>query len=139
MNSQPNIEARYFRLLVLWFGISVSILVFLVFVEFTPVEVESNRKLSLLFNSFGIIPVGLSFLVKQRMLDQSIGQQNLDGVQSAYVLAFALCEMPALLGVVDHFLNNSSYYYFGFVVAIVGMLLHFPRKRHLSEASQSQF
>ena len=136
--NQPTIEMRYRNLLVLWFGISMSVMSFLAFVQFIRVSVESNVKLSLILNSVGILPVGLSFLLKQRILEQAISGQNIERVQIAYVLAWALCEMSALLGLVDHFVNGSPYYFIGFVFAILGMLGHFPRKQHLLDASQKQ-
>lgn len=136
--NQPTIEMRYRNLLVLWFGISMSVLSFLVFVKFIPVTVESNVRLSVILNSVGIVPVGLSFLLKQRILEQAISGQKIERVQVAYVLAWALCEMSALLGLVDHFVNGSQYYFGGFVFAALGMLVHFPRKQHLLDASQQQ-
>ena len=137
--NQPTIEMRYRTLLILWFSISMSILGFLGIVQFTPITVETNTKLSLILNSLGIIPVGLSFLLKQRILAQAVNEQRIERVQIAHVLAWALCEMSALLGLLDHFLNGSPYYYAVFVFAALGMLLHFPRKQHLLDASHKQF
>lgn len=137
--NQPTIEMRYRTLLILWFAISMSILSFLAIAHFTPVTVQSNVKLSLILSSLGLVPVGLSFLLKQRILAQAVNEQRIERVQIAHVLAWALCEMAALLGLVDHFLNGSPYYYAGFVFAALGMLLHFPRKQHLLDASHTQF
>lgn len=137
--NQPTIEMRYRTLLILWFSFSMSILGFLGVVQFTPVTVATNVKLSLILNSLGIVPVGLSFLLKERILAQAVNEQRIERVQIAHVLAWALCEMAALLGLVDHFMNGSPYYYLGFVFAALAMLLHFPRKQHLLDASHKQF
>ena len=132
---QPNIDPRYRMLLILWFAICMSVLIFLVVINFTPVPAAANRQLTLVLNSVGIVPVALSFLLKQRALVKSVETQRLDLVQSAYVLSFALCESSALLGVVDHFTTGSRYSYFAFVIAGLGLLLHFPQRKNLVNAS----
>lgn len=137
--NQPDLETRYRTIFVLWFAIVMSVMMFLVLTQFTPVPQTGNLKLSLILNSAGIVPLGMSLLLKQRILAQAVTKQRLDLVQVAYVLAFALCEMAALLGLMDHFLNGSRYYYVGFVFAWLGLLLHFPRKQHLLDASEREF
>jgi magnesium-transporting ATPase (P-type) len=132
---QPNIDVRYRTLLILWFAICMSVLIFLAVINFTPVRAAANRQLTLALNSLGIVPVALSFLLKQRALAKSVETQRLDLVQSAYVLSFALCESSALLGLVDHFTTGSRYYYFAFVIAGLGLLLHFPQRKNLVNAS----
>jgi hypothetical protein len=137
--NQPTIEMRYRTLFILWFAMCMSVLMLLVLVQFTPTQVEGNVRLSLILNSIAIVPVGVSFLLKQRILEQAVAGQRLDLVQTGYILAWALCEMAALLGLMDHFANGSGYYYVGFIFAAAGLLLHFPRKQHLLDASQQQF
>ena len=139
-SDRPNIEARYRTIITLWLAVIMSVLTFLAIIYFIPVEVPSpNRTLSLLLNILAIIPFGISLLVKQRILNKAIGEQRLDLVKAGYVAAFALCEAAALLSVVDHFINNSPYFYVGFIFAGLGLLLHFPQKKHLLNASNQQF
>lgn len=135
-SNQPTIDMRYRTILVLWFAIVMSVLMFLVLAQFTPTRETGDLKLSLMLNGAGIVTLGISFLLKQRILEQAVSKQTLDLVQVAYVLAFALSEMAALFGLMDHFLNGGRYYYAGFVFAALGLLLHFPRKQHLLDASQ---
>jgi len=132
---QPDLDARYRTLLILWFAICMSVLMFMVVIYLSPVVVAENRTLTLAINSLGLLPVALSFLLKQRALAKSVATQRLDLVQSAYVLSFALCESSALLGLVDHFTTGSRYSYFAFVIAGIGLLLHFPQKQNLVNAS----
>jgi len=134
-SDQPDINERYRTLLILWFAMCMSVLMFLVVIGFTPVRAAENRQLTLALNSLGIVPVALSFLLKQKALAKSIEMQRLDLVQIAYVLSFALCESSALLGLVDHFTTGSRYYYFAFLIAGFGLLLHFPRRQTLVDAS----
>jgi len=136
---QTNLDARYRTMLILWFALSMSVLMYLIFVQLTTVEVNPNLKLSLALNTLGLVPVALSFLIKQKMLDRSVEEQRLDLVQFGYVISLALSEVPALLGLMDHFLTGSKYYIVGFSVAGLGMLLHFPLKKNLIAASYKQF
>src|SRR6266699_3739704 len=137
--NQTNLDVRYRTLLILWFALTMSVLMYLLFVQMTTVEIKSNQKLSLALNTLGLVPVALSFLIKQKILDRSVGEQRLELVQVAYVISFAFCEVPALLGLVDHFVTGSKYYGVGFSVAALGMLLHFPLKKNLIAASYKQF
>ncbi len=120
--SKTNPDARYRTLLILWMA-----------------EVDPNQKLSLALNTLGLVPVALSFLFKQKILERSVEEQRVDLVQVAYVVSFAFCEVPALLGLVDHFVTGSKYYIVGFSIAGLGMLLHFPLKKNLIAASYRQF
>jgi hypothetical protein len=113
----------------------MSVLMFLVTIYMTPVLAVANPTLTLTLNSLGAVPVALSFLLKQRLLDKSVETQRLELVQPAYLLSFALCEISALMGLMDHFLTGSKYYYVGFAIASLGLLLHFPQRRHLVNAS----
>ncbi|OLD61931.1 MAG: hypothetical protein AUI83_00300, partial [Armatimonadetes bacterium 13_1_40CM_3_65_7] len=133
--SQPDIAARYRTLLILWLAICMSVLMFLALSRLAPVTAAENPMLTLALNSLGLVPVGLSFLLRQRALAKSVATQRLDLVQSAYVLSFALCESSALFGLVVHFTTGSNYSYSAFVIAGIGLLLHFPQKQNLVNAS----
>ncbi len=137
--SKTNPDARYRTLLILWFALTMSVLMYLLFVQLTMAEVDPNQKLSLALNTLGLVPVALSFLFKQKILERSVEEQRVDLVQVAYVVSFAFCEVPALLGLVDHFVTGSKYYIVGFSIAGLGMLLHFPLKKNLIAASYRQF
>lgn len=132
---QTDINARYRTILILWFAMCMSVLMFLAVINMSPVAIAENRQLTLALNSLGLMPVALSFLLKQKLLAKSIATQRLDLVQSGYVLSFALCETSALFGLVDHFITGSRYYYFAFAIAGVGLLLQFPLRQNLVNAS----
>jgi len=74
--SKTNPDARYRTLLILWFALSMSILIYLVFVQLATTEVNPNQKLSLALNTLGLVPVALSFLFKQKILDRSVEEQR---------------------------------------------------------------
>ena len=134
-NSQPDIDARYRTLLILWLAICMSVLMFVALTRLAPVAATENAMLTIALNAAGFVPFALSFLLKQKTMAKAVATQRLDLVQSAYVLSFALCESSALFALVDHFVTGSSYSYFGFVIAGTGLLLHFPQKQNLVNAS----
>jgi hypothetical protein len=138
-SNQPDIEGRFRTLLILWFAMLMSIATFAAMTFIVPGGRTNNRQLSLILNCAGIAPLAISFLIKQRLLDKAIQQQALDHVQVAYVVSFALTESAALLAFADHAVNGAIYFYLGFAIGLLGMLLHFPRKQHLLDASQQQF
>jgi hypothetical protein len=137
--NQPNIDGRYRTILTLWFAITMSVVIFAVMTIFVPGTAPGNARLSLMLNCGGIVPLALSFLLKSQVLNKAVQQQRIDQVQVAYVLSFALSEMAGLLAVLDHFMNGGAYYYVGFIFAGLGMLSHFPLKKHLLAASGREF
>jgi len=67
-----------------------------------------------------------------------VDQQRVRLVQQAYIVAWAITETAALVGLLLFFLNGNRYYYVLFVIAAAGMLLHFPRREHVINASFKQ-
>ena len=137
--NQPNIALRYRTLMTVWFAMCMSLVMYLVFIHFAAATAAANRRLTLALICFSVVPMSLSFLLKQIMLARSVERQKLESVQQAYVVAWALCEVSALLGLLDHFATGSNYYYVAFAVAGLGILLHFPQRKHLLAASYQQF
>jgi len=98
-------------------------------------ETASNYMLSLVLLVVGILTMLFSFPVKSRLITYAVEQQRVQLVQQAYILALALCEVPALLGLLDFFATGHRHYYVLFLVAALGQLLHFPRREHVVNAS----
>jgi hypothetical protein len=138
-SNEMSIAFRYRTLLTLWFGITMSMVLLLVLIRFAAVTNPVNQKLGLLLVCLGLVPVSISFLVKQILIGKAIAGQNLMLVQQAYVVSLALCEPAALLGLLAHFLAASPHHYFGFIIAGIGILLHFPQRKHLLQASSQEF
>jgi hypothetical protein len=134
---QATVAMRLRKLLILWCAIFLSIPIYYVFsiVEPTPDGVaHQNRTLTIILASAGLLSVVVSHLVKQKYLNHSVAQQSIALFQVAYVVGFALSEVPALLGLLDHFVTGNRYYYVLFIIATIGMALHFPRRDHLLAA-----
>ena len=138
-SNQPNIDGRYRTMLTLWFAMSMSIVLWLVLIHFAAATNPVNLRLGFLLICLALVPMSSSFLVKQILVGKAIDRQEPMLVQQAYTAAWALCEAAALLGLLAHFLALSPHYYIAFIVAGIGILSHFPQKRHLLAASGQEF
>ena len=138
--SESGIELRHRNILIIWAAILITVLLYILLIWMSPVPPDSDKsRLALILTGLSIVPVAISFLVKQKLLAKSAELQNLGLVQQAYVVAFALAEMAVLLGVLIHFLTGSVYYVAAIAIGAIGILLHFPRKQHLLDATYKGF
>lgn len=141
-NAQTN-DARYRIMLILWCAqlMSIGFLFFLSLFLGPQVDTEISNQpgrhpvLIGALTAMGTLLVILSFAVKRKFLAQSVEKQSLDLVQKALVIACAMCEASALLGLLERFLIGNREYYLLFLIAAIGTALHFPRREHLLSAT----
>lgn len=134
---EADFNKRYQTLLVLWFGLFMSVVMYFVFSLVVPLTKDQNPPNSLLVIALmvlGFVLVLLSFVVKGKLLERSIQTQDPAFVQKALVVACALCELSGVLGLIERFLIGYRYYYFLFLFSAVGIALHFPRRTQLQNA-----
>jgi hypothetical protein len=55
-------------------------------------------------------------------------KRRVDLGTTAYVLAFAMCELTAVLGFLAYIITGLSYALHSFVIAAAGLILHFPAR-----------
>lgn len=120
----------------MWLAMLLSVPIYYVFTLISgPREVTPNNTLSLAFIAIGASAVLVSFFLKSKLLTRAIDQQQVPLVQQAYVVGWALAEVPALLAMLDFFITGDPYYYLPLIIALVGQLLHFPRREHVEQAA----
>ncbi|HEV8590030.1 MAG TPA: hypothetical protein VGQ72_14235 [Pyrinomonadaceae bacterium] len=129
--AEAKIAARYQVFLILWISMLSSLFIFLVVTLVIPSSAPFNRLMSFLFLGASVLVVIFSLVLKNHFLKRAMAKQEIQSLMNAYVVGFALCDVAALLGVLDHMSNNSPYFYFAFIVAGMGLLLHFPKKDHV--------
>lgn len=136
-----NLNTRHQTLIVLWFALLMSVgMLFIVSLVAAP-EIghePGNPPSSLLIvalTALGTFLVILSFLVKQKFLERSVDKQDINLVQQGLVIASAMCEVSAMLGLLERFLVGNREYYLLFLIAAAGIAAHFPRRSHLEAAS----
>jgi hypothetical protein len=66
---------------------------------------------------------------------QAVEKQSVQLVQQGQIAAVALCEVAGLFGLLARAITGSPYYYLLFAIAVIGMLLHFPRRGALMAAT----
>ena len=135
---EGDFNKRYQTLLVLWFALFMSVVMYFVFSLVVPLTNEPsnppNPALVITLMVLGFLFVLLSFVVKSKLLEKSVQKQDPGLVHKALVVACALCEVSALLGLMERFLIGYRYYYFLFLFSAAGIALHFPRRNQLQNA-----
>jgi hypothetical protein len=132
-----GVDARYRVMLILWFAILMSVGIFFLIaqvVERPPAE-GSRQTFLLMIAAVAGLNILFSFVIKHRLFAQAVTRQRPDLVQNAMIVAVALCETCALFGLMAYFTTGTPYYYIFFIVSVVGILLHFPRRDQLLAAS----
>jgi hypothetical protein len=136
--TQPNVDARYRIMLIIWFALLSAVgLYFVVGQLVQPPEVDSaqNKMLTVILAGLGTFMVVVSFAVKQRFLSQSVERQEIALVQTGFIVAVAMCEAGALFGLVDLVVTGNRYYFVVMMIGALGILFHFPRRDHLLGAT----
>jgi len=133
--AEAKVAARYRVFLVLWIGILMSVVLFLVLALAVASTGVANPMLTYSLVGSGLVVVIVSVLLKQRLVKQAIERREIQSLQSAYIIGMALCESAALFGLLDHFVTGSNISWFSFLFALTGMVLHFPKKDHLRAVS----
>ena len=138
--NQTRIEGAHRTLLIIWVFLFLSVLGFLLMSLLVPAKAaDDNQVMAIVLSALAFSNLVISFVVKQSFLTKSVAKQDLKLVLQAYIVALALCESAALFGLLVHFATGSVYHYVGFALAIVGMVLHFPKKKHVADAAFKQF
>ena len=126
-----SLQIKHRTLLTLWFALLMNVgVLFSMTLLLPPPEPAKNGSVRLVFIAFAILLLIASYIVRAKILDRAREQQSLQSVHVAFVIAWAMCELSALLGLVEYFTFGSrNLVLFG--IGIVGIGLHLPRIEHL--------
>jgi len=140
-----NVEQSYKTLVIIWFALLMSQVMFLVIIFFTKPELfrfdlsksplGENAVIVLAFAALAITNFALSFIMKKRSYDQAVEKQQIALVQTGLILACAFCEAISLLGIVLAFAFSYQYFFVWIIFGIIGILLHFPKRDDVVAAS----
>ncbi len=133
-----NLDKKYQTLVVLWFAMMMNIVVFFMVALFAAPEAPPSTGGSILLfvlAGSGAFLVVISFAIKRKLLERSVLNQDVTLVQKALVIACAMCEVAAILGLLQRFIMKGNDFYLLFFVAAVGTALHFPRREQLEAAT----
>ena len=137
MNESPvraTAEARRRGLLLIWGAqlLSLALLFSLTYLVRPEASADGNHTLAWALGAVGFTTFIVSFLVKRKLLSQAAERRRADLGTTAYVLAFAMCELTAVLGFLAYVITGLSYALHSFIIAAVGLSLHFPPRDALS-------
>ena len=132
-----DIELRIRTIRTLWIALLGSIFAYFVLTLFVKPseEITPNPTLSLVLLVVGISTTLISFLIRSKLLSKAVDHQQVQMVQQAYVVGWAINEVAAMLGVLDYFVTGHRHYYILFIVSALGLLLQFPRRESVVNAA----
>ena len=138
MNENPlgaTAESRRRGLRLIWGAQLFSLAVLFCIAYFFRQEtgIPGNHTVAWVLGAIGFMTFIASFPVKQKFLAQAAAERRLDIGTTAYIIAFAMCEATALLGVAAYFATGLSYALHSFIIAAGGMCLHYPKRDALEE------
>ena len=132
-----DIGRRHQTLLILWFAMlmNIGILFLVAFIAAPAANNSASKVLTLVFAALATFLVGISFAVKRKFLEKSVDWQDMSLVQKGLIVAWAICELSAMLGLLERFLIGNWDYFVLFLLAAIGIALHFPRRNDLLAAN----
>lgn len=140
-----NVEQSYKTIMIIWFALLVSQIMFLVVIFATKPELfkfdfskslaGENAIIVIAFAALAITNLGLSFIMKKRSFEQAVEKQDIAYVQTGVIIACAFCEAISLLGMVLAFAFSYQYFFAWIALGILGIILHFPRRDDVIAAS----
>ena len=133
---QSQIEQRMRTMRTLWVALIMSIGMYYVFTVFVgqAANARPNSTVSLTLLAVGVLMIPVALVIKKKLLTQAVEQHRPQQVQQAHIVAWAVTEVAALLGMLDFFLTGNRYYFVLFIVSVCGQLLQYPRRQHVVDA-----
>lgn len=140
MNDPASIEravqARYMVLLILWAAQATALIAFFLLALFVfERRDEGDDTLVWILSALSLGLVAASFVIKGKLFALAVEKQSAAQVQQGQIVAIALCEAAGLFGLLVRAATGSQYFYVPFIIAALGLLLHFPRRDALMAAS----
>jgi hypothetical protein len=135
-SNQSNVDAGYRTLRIIWLVILAGVIaLFAITRLIQPSTGDGNKMLFWILMTFGLVAVGASFVVKQKLLKQAFEKRSAELARGAYLVALALCEAAGLFGMVTFFVTGIQQYYLFFILSGFGILLHKPQRDDLLAVS----
>jgi hypothetical protein len=138
------IKVEYKTLVVLWGALLFSQVLFLGIVYMIKPELLSSQfsqpllgkhpVVIILFAAAAIAVFVLSFILRNQHMRRAVADQDAGCVQTGLLLGCALSEISGFLGMVLAFVFDYQYFFLWIALAIIGILLHFPRRQNLLDA-----
>ncbi len=142
---KANAEQSYKTLIIIWIGLLISQLMFVVLIWFTKPELfkfdfsqpilGDNALIVGLFAVLSVSDIVIGLIIRKKTLERSVAEQSIPLVQTAMIIGCALSEAISLFGVMLAFAFNYQYFFLFSILGVIGILLHFPRRNDVHSAS----
>ncbi len=134
MAKKEDLSAVYNSLVIVWAALAMSVVLYFVITKTVMhPPAEQNESLAWIFAAVGVAALAVSFVVKRLFLARAAAQRNSGLMRTAFVMAFALAEVPALMGMIAFVATGWEYSWVMFLVAAIGFGLHFPSRNTVDE------
>jgi hypothetical protein len=133
-----KIDSRFRIMLILWFAflMSIGFLFVLTLIMRNPQRPESDSTVyTWTISMIGTIAAVVSILAKKYMINQAIKKQDMLVVFTGHIVAFGLTESAAVFALLLYMMTPGRAYIFLFIISAIVMLVHYPRRMHLMDAS----
>jgi F0F1-type ATP synthase membrane subunit c/vacuolar-type H+-ATPase subunit K len=150
MNNRKPIKVQYQTLVVIWFALLMSQVLFFLFIWFSKPELISARYLSassirevlgtqpliiIVFAGSALIFFLLSQVIARQHMRRAVRDRDATCIQTGLVIGCALSEISSILGVILALLFNYPYFYLWIALGTLGILMNFPRRSNLDAAT----
>jgi len=143
-NDQDQVREAQQRMVVVWGALLTSQFIFLMVLYLIKKELfhvdlsqplgGKNPLMVAIAAVMSLTTLGLSFALQARMFKQAEADQDIAVVQTALIVSCALCESISLVGFILAMLIDYQYFFIWFAAGILGILLHFPRRKNIERA-----
>lgn len=140
-----DIDQKYRTLVILWLILLFTQLLFVVVIYSAKGELFNidtsqpplgeNPPIVLGAAFLAFTNLVISFLMRKKAIEQGIAEQKPQYVQTALILGCAFCEAISIIGLVLALAFEYQYFFFWLILGFIGIFLHFPRRKHLYDAS----
>ena len=136
LNAERAVDANYGKLRVIWLGILATLVVMFVVTRLVKPGNDGPAYLFWILLALGVFTLCASFVMKHKILKAAVEQRKPEIVRNAYIVALALAESSGQFGLVAYFATGNKYYYFFFVLAGFGIMLHKPQREDVLAATR---
>ena len=139
-----DIDQKYRTLAILWLILLFSQLLFVVVIYSAKSELFTVQSGQPLLGEDPPIVIGAAFLALltlrslsawERKGSNGSEEQKPEYVQTALIRGSAFCEAISIIGLILAIAFGYQYFYLWLIVGFIGIFLHFPRRKHLYDAS----
>lgn len=142
---KQNVEQLYRTNKVLWsvFLISQSVFFMVLYVvkpalfqfDFGKPFAGDNLIIVAIFGLMAIFNLFVGLFLRIQTVQRAIDEQNPQMLQTGLILGLAFCESLSILGLVLAFAFDYQYFFLWFILAIIGMFLHYPKRQNYHDAN----